>query len=701
MIDLNLTFPPIPPGADKSIIVPNKAFKRSTYRVIAAIVGFVLLYIILLTGGIALAIAQGWLGVTLMTASHSGLLMVMGAAFIPSGLILIYFLIKFVFVKGPKRDNDGFSLTEYEHPQLFKFIRQVTDEVGIHPPKNVYITADVSASASLSMSFINMFFRGGKDLTLGLAFINAINISEFKGLLAHEFGHFSQRGLRIGLYVLNLNKALYNMLYENQSYHKTINRVGRWHWTIALPVILNANIIKGIQAILRKVYVFINKSYMLQSRESEFHADAIAAYTSGANNVISLSDRHDIAYYCYDQVVESLNAKLAENKRSGNAYELQDMFLRNYAAEYNLDTDENGVPTADRKINAMYRPQVSFDDPWSSHPSSEDRKKCLNSYSINAPTDTRRAWILFSDPETLQKTFTDRLYSFVKEKEKLEVTENSEFIDDYAKSRERNSFNTVYQGYYNNRDLAAFNVEGAVAEINNSEQTTFSDIFTDETCLLPRAILAINMDVINLQSLTAQSNSEITSFDYRGVKYYFDDAERIKNELERELKEKQAKIGEIDKMAFKMFYRLANANQKTTLLLLYEKVFQWQDDSQKDYDNYNSLKEAMAPTRSRMAYKEIYKVVETLYARERQGKKRIKALLDDETVIPYINTTDRTVLEAYANKNLTYFLEPNYDNHAIGLFHQALDTYINIINSKNFALKKELLDFQLTLNYIN
>ncbi len=37
-----------------------------------------------------------------------------------------------------------------------------------------------------------MFFPT-KDLVVGIGLINAFNISEFKAVVAHEFGHFSQQ----------------------------------------------------------------------------------------------------------------------------------------------------------------------------------------------------------------------------------------------------------------------------------------------------------------------------------------------------------------------------------------------------------------------------------------------------------------------------------------------------------------------------
>ena len=66
MTDLALAFPKMPENAEKSITRPSKQFKKNTYKVIGAIASFVLVYILLLISATAIAIAMGWIGVTIM-----------------------------------------------------------------------------------------------------------------------------------------------------------------------------------------------------------------------------------------------------------------------------------------------------------------------------------------------------------------------------------------------------------------------------------------------------------------------------------------------------------------------------------------------------------------------------------------------------------------------------------------------------------
>ena len=71
-----------------------------------------------------------------------------------------------------------------------------------------------------------MFFPVRKNLQIGLGLVNIVSVSEFKAVMAHEFGHFSQRSMKVGSYVYNVNKVIFNMLYENESYQKLISGWG-------------------------------------------------------------------------------------------------------------------------------------------------------------------------------------------------------------------------------------------------------------------------------------------------------------------------------------------------------------------------------------------------------------------------------------------------------------------------------------------
>ena len=107
-----------------------------------------------------------------------------------------------------------------KEPELFALIDDVVNEVQTQHPKKVFLSSDVNAFVNYNSSFWSMFFPVKKNLTIGLGLINTTTVSELKAILAHEFGHFSQKTMKVGSFVNQANKIIYDMLYNNKSIDK-------------------------------------------------------------------------------------------------------------------------------------------------------------------------------------------------------------------------------------------------------------------------------------------------------------------------------------------------------------------------------------------------------------------------------------------------------------------------------------------------
>ena len=112
-----------------------------------------------------------------------------------------------------------------------------------------------------------MFFPVRKNLQIGLGLVNTLNVSEFKAVMAHEFGHFSQRSMKLGSFVYNVNRVIHNMLYENKGYSNFLQGWANLDGVFALFAAITAKIAQSIQWILKQVYGLVNKNYMGLSRE--------------------------------------------------------------------------------------------------------------------------------------------------------------------------------------------------------------------------------------------------------------------------------------------------------------------------------------------------------------------------------------------------------------------------------------------------
>ena len=72
---------------------------------------------------------------------------------------------------------------------------------------------DVNAAVFYNESLLSLFLPASKNLVIGLGLVNRLNLSEFKAVLAHEFGHFSQSSMKLGTYVYTANRILADIVY--------------------------------------------------------------------------------------------------------------------------------------------------------------------------------------------------------------------------------------------------------------------------------------------------------------------------------------------------------------------------------------------------------------------------------------------------------------------------------------------------------
>jgi Zn-dependent protease with chaperone function len=210
-------YPPSP-GNNHIAIDYNSNFKKEIKKVMFGIIFFAVVYLLLLFSSVLLAIACGLAGLGIIALIPNLLTIIAGLAIFAFGLMVMVFLLKFMFSKKTNDRSQYIEIHREEEQELFDFIDKINAETNSPKPKKIYISADVNAAVFYDSSFWSMFLPIRKNLVIGLGLVNTINLSEFKAVLAHEFGHFSQRSMKLGSYVYNANSIIYDMLYNNDSY---------------------------------------------------------------------------------------------------------------------------------------------------------------------------------------------------------------------------------------------------------------------------------------------------------------------------------------------------------------------------------------------------------------------------------------------------------------------------------------------------
>jgi Zn-dependent protease with chaperone function len=94
----------------------------------------------------------------------------------------------------PKPQTFGIEVSSSDQPDIWSLAREVASGVGTKPVDRIVLTPDPGISVHLSGSLVATLFGGGhRVLQLGVPSLHELTVSELRAILAHEYGHFSNR----------------------------------------------------------------------------------------------------------------------------------------------------------------------------------------------------------------------------------------------------------------------------------------------------------------------------------------------------------------------------------------------------------------------------------------------------------------------------------------------------------------------------
>lgn len=156
----------------------------------------------------------------------------------------------------------GPELTEADHPKLFAVIREMAAKTGQSEPDRVYAVPSVNAFVGTRGGLLG--FGGKKIMGLGWPLMQALTISEFKAVLAHEFGHFHGGDTRNAPRIYRIREAIGRIMLRFEDEGGTpFDRPFKWF-----------------------AEHFLAQSQIV-SRRQEYNADALAAQIQGPTALIN------------------------------------------------------------------------------------------------------------------------------------------------------------------------------------------------------------------------------------------------------------------------------------------------------------------------------------------------------------------------------------------------------------------------------
>lgn len=201
-----------------------------------------------------------------------------------AGGIVVFFMFKPILAGRPK-GAQPLALNPATERLLYAFIEKICDTVGAPSPRRIDLDCRLNASAGFRRGFFSMF---GHDLVLvlGLPLVANLSARELAGVVAHEFGHFTQGvGMRLHYVINSINFWFARVAFQRDAWDVALERwaagsndirIALVVWTIQISVWFSRLILKILMLIGLAV-----GGFML--RQMEYDADAYEIKVAGSD----------------------------------------------------------------------------------------------------------------------------------------------------------------------------------------------------------------------------------------------------------------------------------------------------------------------------------------------------------------------------------------------------------------------------------
>ncbi|UTW66924.1 M48 family metalloprotease [bacterium SCSIO 12643] len=673
----------------------SSQFKTQTTKSVISILLFVITYIAILLFAIGLTIGSFYVGLILILKIPNLFTVFIGIGFASLGILILVFILKFVF-KSHKIDlSHLIEINRKDEPELFEMIEDIVKTVDTDFPKKIYLSPDVNAGVFYDSSFFSMFLPIRKNLQIGLGLINTVTKNELKAILAHEFGHFSQRSMKVGSYVYNVNQVIFNMLYDNESFDRVIQKWGNVNGIISIFVLLAIKIIEGIQWVLIQLYNIINKSYMGLSREMEFHADEIATRVTGYEPLKNALLRMNLAEYSFNSVLSFYEKKISNNQNSPNIYPEQS-YIMNFIARDDELKFINELPSVTiDELNKFNKSKLVIKDQWASHPSTEDRVNKIEALGIESTSsDQALANNLINRLNDYQKELTKKVFSQIEYKGQVSQLLFTNFKDEYDTLFNQNSFSKIYNGYYDMKNPLPFD---PITISGNTESKSLNQLFSEQNINMVFSYVYLKSDLDIIKQISDKT-IRIKSFDYDGIKYSKKESSKLYNRLNTELLDLEEKIKQNDINVFSHFKKIEHDKLLTNKLAsLYKNFFEFDVRYDSNYKIYEELSNQLQFVQFSLPIEEIEKQFRNIKSQEQKLKIEIQAILNNPLYREELTPEIKENFETYLSKDWLYFGHSVYNDKNLEMLFSALNDYAFLLSRGYFIMKKQILDYQIDL----
>lgn len=672
-------------------------YRNRAIRTIFAIIFFIIVYLITLILSFTLVAAlfySSTLVLQLVKHNRSGVYIIfLFILIVFISIIFLVFIFMFFFRKYTVDRSGWVEIFRDDQPKLFGIIESISKEIETNFPQRVYLGSGVEAMVYYDSNFRNLFFPSKENLMIGLGLVNSMNESELKAILAHEFGHFTQKSLNVYSYVYIENQIIYKMLIDEEFYQTLLHKflvVGRFSWIVIYYS-------RAIRWILRKAYDVVSKSYMALSREMEFHADEISARVSGSIPAVTALLRTGLAWDSFNYVWQFYYNHISENIRSENLYPQHSYVMNQIAERYGVQFSK-GLPQVKKETLARFnRSKLIIINQWASHPSVDDRIKKLEELNIDSAVSEDSAWNFFINKEDIQKKITEKLFRNWQFSESPANLSLEEFIEKYSDELDKHSFNKRYNYFYDNRGISSFDIKLIIEKVDDDNFDDLNEVFSEANVNFIHQFSGLDYDIKTIESIS-KAEWKVESFEYDGIKFHAKESRQLLGKLLKQHETLYKQVNELDVKIFKFFFNLGKMKgMNEEVVKYYETYFYFVNEDKSNLQIYLDLIDSMQFIFRIHSFNQIRFKLEEMQSKESVFRERMKKLVGDENYQSILTMEQKEKFTRYLEKDWSYFDGQKYNQEELNILQEAIFQFYELCSRAPFYALKKLLDFQIEI----
>jgi len=249
------------------------------------------------------------------------------------GCVLVFFMIKPLFARRLK-DCESHGVLPEEEPELFRLIYAVCDTVQAPRPARVQVDFQVNAYAGFRRGLPDML-RRRLTLSVGLPLVAGLSVRQFGGVLAHEFGHFSQgAAMSLTFIVRSVNAWFARVVYERDAWDDRLRSSAK-RSDFRFGIILH--LARGMVWVTRRIlWLLMNVGHAVSCfmmRQMEFDADRFESQVVGSETFAETTRHFQLLNAAWQQTIAQQTEAYATNRLVNDLPRLSAMAAKRLATK--------------------------------------------------------------------------------------------------------------------------------------------------------------------------------------------------------------------------------------------------------------------------------------------------------------------------------------------------------------------------------